>query len=85
MDQKAIFSIGNSKFDFGLVREIAEKEGSAAIKVLDRQDVQPSHGRINFEDLYARAKEAIDEADVGPDAIIGDLDFPVTSLVSLLR
>ncbi|MAW82108.1 MAG: D-alanine--D-alanine ligase [Parvularcula sp.] len=85
MDQKAIFSIGNSKFDFGLVREIAEKEGSAAIKVLDRQDVQPSHGRINFEDLYARAKEAIDESDVEPDAIIGDLDFPVTSLVSLLR
>ncbi len=85
MNQQSVFVIGSSDFDFGLLRDIAEKDGFSAVRVLGKEDVQPAHGRIDFEDLYARARKAIDESGARPAAIIGDLDFPVTSLVALLR
>lgn len=80
-----IIVIGSSDFDLSLIRSIPDAKDWKVVHVLGKGDVQPLSGRIDFNDLHARATALINEAGGKPDAIIGDLDFPVTSLVALLR
>jgi len=79
-----IIVIGSDEYNLALIRELPGMESAKIQPVLHHDDVQPAHGRIDFDDLYQRAKAGIEEAGGKPDAIIGDLDFPVSSLVSLL-
>ena len=83
--RKTIVVIGADDHNLGLIEAIPEAEHWVIERVLEWEDVQPDHGRIDFDDLYRTARERIDALESGPDAIIGYLDFPVTSLVSLLN
>ncbi|MEQ8406192.1 MAG: ATP-grasp domain-containing protein [Oceanicaulis sp.] len=83
--QKTICVIGTDDYNMDLIRAIPEAKDWALVQVLEKDDVQPSHGRVDFDKLYDRARRDIDALESGPDAIIGDLDFPVTALVSLLQ
>ncbi|HMB37508.1 MAG TPA: ATP-grasp domain-containing protein [Wenzhouxiangellaceae bacterium] len=82
--RKTIVVIGADDHNLALIEAIPEAEHWNIERVLEWEDVQPDHGRIDFDDLYRTAREKIDALDGGPDAIIGYLDFPVTSLVALL-
>ncbi|MDT8410180.1 MAG: D-alanine--D-alanine ligase [Wenzhouxiangellaceae bacterium] len=83
-DKKVIVVIGSDDHNLALIRAIPEAGAWDIRPVLRWADVQPDHGRIDFNDLYRRARTEIDSLGGKPDAIIGYLDFPVTSLVSLL-
>ena len=85
MSETTIIVVGASEFDLELIRSIPEAKEWDVVPALGKEDVQPPSGRIDFFDLYERATEIIKETGKAPDAIAGDLDFPVTSLVSLLR
>ncbi|WP_422073375.1 ATP-grasp domain-containing protein [Tranquillimonas rosea] len=77
--------VGSDTFNLHLVQEIAEAADWDIVPVLSSDDVQPSQGKIDFDDLLRRAEGVISDLAQGPDAIIGHLDFPVTALVSLLN
>lgn len=83
-ERKTIVVIGADDHNLALIEAIPESRHWNIERVLEWEDVQPDHGRIDFDDLYRIAREKIDALDGGPDAIIGYLDFPVTSLVALL-
>lgn len=83
-ERKTIVVIGADDHNLALIESIPDAEHWDIERVLEWEDVQPNHGRIDFDDLYRTARERIDALDGGPDAIIGYLDFPVTSLVALL-
>ena len=83
--RKTVFVVGADDYNLDLIRQIPESEDWDVRKALSYADVQPPTGRIDFGEVYAEARRAIDEAPGGPDAIIGHFDFPVTSLVSLLN
>ena len=83
--RKTIVVIGADDHNLGLIKAIPEAEHWVIERVLEWEDVHPAHGRIDFDDLYRAARAKIDALESGPDAIIGYLDFPVTSLVSLLN
>ncbi|MBS3743634.1 MAG: D-alanine--D-alanine ligase [Wenzhouxiangellaceae bacterium] len=83
-DRKTIAVIGADDHNLAMIRAIPEADEWRLARVLEWQDVQPDNGRIDFHDLYRQARERIDALDGKPDAIIGYLDFPVTSLVALL-
>lgn len=82
--RRTIVVIGADDHNIALIESIPEAEQWNIERVLEWEDVQPDHGRIDFDDLYRTARKKIDALDGGPDAIIGYLDFPVTSLVALL-
>ncbi len=82
---KTICVIGNDPFNDGFIRQIPEAEEWRIVTVLDHDDVQPADGSIDFDALFARAREEIAALDPPADAIVGHLDFPVTSLVALLN
>lgn len=81
---RTIFIVGSDDFNNDLVRAIPGAEEWNVVSALEWTDVQPPSGHIDFDELYDRARAIIDE-NGPPAAIIGHLDFPVTSLVSLLR
>lgn len=83
--RRTVFVVGADDYNLGLIEAIPGAEDWKIIPVLGKNDVQPSTGRIDFDDLYERAREIIDAEDGAPDAIIGYLDFPVTALVTLLH
>lgn len=83
--KKKIFIVGADDYNLALIKKIPGSENWELIRTLEFSDVQPANGSIDFDELYDRAKSIIDAHDGKPDAIIGYLDFPVTSLVSLLR
>ncbi|MFW6299329.1 MAG: biotin carboxylase, partial [Oceanicaulis sp.] len=83
--RKTICVIGTNEYNLDLIRAIPEAKDWDVVPVLHKTDVQPSHGRIDFDQLLKRARTEIEALDAGPDAIIGDLDFPVTALVALLQ
>src|SRR6056297_349072 len=83
-NRKTVVVIGADDHNLEMIRAIPEADQWNIERVLEWEDVQPDHGRIDFDDLYRTAREKIDALDDGPDAIIGYLDFPVTSLVALL-
>ncbi|WP_404403003.1 ATP-grasp domain-containing protein [Idiomarina seosinensis] len=83
--KKKIFIVGADDYNLSLIEKITGSDNWELIRTLEYSDVQPTSGRIDFDELYERAKSIIEEHGGKPDAIIGYLDFPVTSLVSLLR
>lgn len=83
--KKKIFVVGADDYNISLIEKIPGAENWQLIRTLENADVQPASGRIDFDELYGRARSIIDEHGGKPDAIIGYLDFPVTSLVALLR
>ncbi|KFZ30401.1 hypothetical protein IDSA_10060 [Pseudidiomarina salinarum] len=84
-DKKKIFVVGADDYNLSLIEKIPGSENWELIRTLEYSDVQPASGRIDFDELYEHARSIIDAHGGRPDAIIGYLDFPVTSLVSLLR
>ncbi|MFC6655264.1 acetyl-CoA carboxylase biotin carboxylase subunit family protein [Roseibium salinum] len=76
--------VGTDDFHQKLIGKIPEAKDWRLVPVLHRTEVQPEHGLFEFDVLYNRARETIDDLDQAPDAIVGHLDFPVTALVSLL-
>lgn len=82
--QKTVFVIGADDYNMNLMRRAPGAGQWNLVPVLTREDVQPPSGRIDFEVLYRKARHMIDDYGKTPDAIVGYLDFPVTSLVSLL-
>lgn len=84
-DRKTVVIIGADDHGLALIEAIPEAEHWDLERVLEWADVQPDNGRIDFDDLYRTARKRIEALENGPDAIIGYLDFPVTSLVSLLN
>lgn len=83
--RKTICVIGTDEYNLGLIKAIPEAKDWDVVAILHSDDMQPPHGRIDFDTLYQRSKKEIEALDSAPDAIIGDLDFPVTALVSLLQ
>jgi len=83
-NRNTVVVIGADDHNLEMIRAIPEADQWNIERVLEWEDVQPDHGRIDFDDLYRTAREKIDALDDCPDAIIGYLDFPVTSLVALL-
>lgn len=83
--KKTVFVVGADDYNLSLIDKISGAEEWTVIRTLEKEDVQPASGRIDFDDLYTRARSIIDQHGGKPDAIIGYLDFPVTSIVSLLR
>ncbi len=82
---KNICVIGSDDYNLNFINEIAKEEDWKIHPVLTREDVQPASGHIDFDDLLGQACEAAEKIEGGPDGFVGDLDFPVTSLVSLLN
>ncbi|SFG64597.1 ATP-grasp domain-containing protein [Palleronia marisminoris] len=83
--KKTICIIGNDPFNDDYIKRIPEAQGWNVVTVLHHDDVQPADESIDFDALYDRAHAQIAAMDSPPDAIIGHLDFPVTSLVALLN
>lgn len=83
-DKPIIAVIGADDYNMGLIEAIPGYEDYEILPVLSWEDMQPPHGRIDFEDLYQRARNIIDDHPGDPVAVVGHLDFPVTSIVSLL-
>ena len=83
-NRKIIAVVGADDHNLDMIRAIPEADQWTLERVLEWEEVQPDHGRIDFDELYDRARSRIDSLDRKPDAIIGYLDFPVTSLVALL-
>jgi len=83
--RKSVCIVGSDDYNMELIRRSVGADQWDLKSVLAWQDVQPSTGRIEFIDLYRQAKKIIDNHPEPPDAIIGYLDFPVTSLASLLN
>lgn len=83
-ERKTIVVLGADDHNVALIESIPEAERWDTAQVLEWEDLQPAHGRIDFDDLYRTARNRIDALDGGPDAIIGYLDFPATLLVALL-
>lgn len=83
--KKKIFVVGADDYNLSLIEKIPGAQAWELVRTLEWSDCQPPSGRIDFDELYERAKAIIDDHGGKPDAIIGYLDFPVTSLVSLLR
>lgn len=83
--KKIVCVVGTDEFNQELIARIPECKNWKIIPVLHRDDVQPSTGIIDFGGLYQTACNIIDDLDTPPNAIIGHLDFPVTSLASLLN
>lgn len=83
--KKTICIVGNDPFNDAFIKRIPEAQDWDVVTVLENSDVQPENESIDFEALYERAREEIAALDPGPDAIVGHLDFPVTSLVALLN
>lgn len=79
-----IFVVGSDDYNLDLIKRLPDAWRRRVISALTWDDVQPPSGRIDFDALYEQAKRSIDDHADAPDAIIGYLDFPVTSLVSLL-
>ena len=84
-DRKLVFVVGSDDYNLALVRKIPGSDQWDVRRALDHDDVVPPSGHIDFDALYQRACETIEAAEKPPDAVIGHLDFPVTSLVSLLN
>lgn len=82
---KTVCVVGSDEDNLDLIRRLPGAETWKVVPVLAWSDVQPAHARIDFEELYAKAHKIIDAQAEPPDAIIGYLDFPVTSLVALLQ
>ncbi len=82
---KTICIVGNDPFNDDFIKRIPDAENWNIVTVLENREVQPDDESIDFDALYDRAREQIAALDPGPDAIIGHLDFPVTSLVALLN
>ncbi len=83
--KKTICIVGNDPFNDDFIKRIPEARGWNVVTVLDHDDVQPEDESIDFDALYERARAEIAAIDPKPSAIIGHLDFPVTSLVALLN
>lgn len=83
--KKTICIVGNDPFNDDFIKRIPEAEHWNVVTVLKNRDVQPENQSIDFEALYERARDEITALDPAPDAIVGHLDFPVTSLVALLN
>lgn len=83
--RKDVFVIGADPYNLDLIRQIPGADDWRLIPTLERDDVQPPSGRTNFNELYEGARKIIDDHGGAPDAIIGYLDFPATSLLSLLN
>ena len=83
--KKTIFTVGVAEYNLDLIRAIPGASDWELVPALKKKDVQPPHGRIDFDELYDKAKTIIEDHGGKPDAIIGDLDFPVTALVALLN
>lgn len=81
---KTIIVVGSDDYNLRLIGALPDMRDADIRPVLTWDDVQPPHGRIDFDELYDRACDGIEAAGGKPDAIIGYLDFPVTPLVSLL-
>lgn len=82
---KTIFVVGADDYNLSLIQRLPGAENWRLIRALEWEDVQPPSGRIDFDELYARARSVIDEHGGEPDALVGYLDFPVPSLLALLR
>ncbi len=82
--EPTIFVVGSTAHYNDMVRALPGAGSWNILSALEWPDVQPPSGRIDFDDLYSRARAIIDSHGP-PDAIVGHLDFPVTSLVSLLN
>lgn len=83
--RKTICIVGNDPFNEDYIKRIPEAAYWDVVTVLDHDDVQPPDESIDFDALYERAHAQIAAMDPLPDAIVGHLDFPVTSLVALLN
>ena len=83
--KRTICIVGNDPFNDDFIKRIPEAKHWNIVTVLENRDVQPDDENIDFDALYERAREQIAALDPAPDAIIGHLDFPVTSLVALLN
>ncbi len=83
--KKKVFVVGADDYNLSLIEKIPGAQDWELIRTLEKRDIRPRSGRIDFDELYAQAKSIIDGHGGKPDAIIGYLDFPVTSLVPLLR
>lgn len=83
-DPKNVFVVGSDEYNLDLIKRLPGAWQRRVISALTWNDVQPDSGRIDFDALYDKAKRTIDSHAGAPDAIIGYLDFPVTSLTSLL-
>ena len=84
-EKKTIAIVGNDPFNDSFIKRIPEAKNWNVVTVLENHDVQPEDESIDFDALYERAREQIAALDPAPDAIIGHLDFPVTSIVALLN
>ncbi len=82
---KSVFVIGSDDYNMGLIQRSMGSDQINLIPALTWDEVQPPSGRIDFNSLYRKAARLIDSHGGSPDAIIGYLDFPVTSIVSLLN
>ncbi|WP_375262135.1 acetyl-CoA carboxylase biotin carboxylase subunit family protein [Palleronia sp.] len=83
--RKTICVVGNDPFNENFIKRIPEATNWNVVTVLGHDDVQPPDETIDFDALYHRAHAQIAEMNPPPDAIVGHLDFPVTSLVALLN
>ncbi len=83
--KKTICIVGNDPFIDDFIKRVPEAKDWNVVTVLGHEDVQPEDETIDFDALYERARTEIAALDPKPSAIIGHLDFPVTSLVALLN
>lgn len=84
-EEKTIFVVGSDDYNLNLIKRAPGTEKWNLVSALHWEDVQPPSGRIDFNALYRKARHIIEDYGKRPDAIIGYLDFPVSSLVSLLN
>ena len=81
----SIYIIGSDSFNMKLLENMPDADKYYFIPTLDMEDTNPGNLYVDFDELYATARKKITEHERKPDAIIGHYDFPVTSLVPLLR
>lgn len=77
--------IGGEETHLKLIERTPSMARWDVVPVLDFEECQPPSETIDFDRLYEKARAGIDALDDLPTALIGYYDFPVTSLVALLR
>ena len=83
-EPKKVFVVGSDPYYTDLIKQIPEADSWEIMSAVEWAETNVHGGRFDFDDLYAKAKSAIEEAGGKPDAIISYLDFPFSCLASLL-
>ncbi len=84
MTKKNIFIIGSNDFNNTELKTIENAESYNFIPIFEQEEVQKESAAQDVHVIMQKARQAIEDTEGSPDAIIGFFDFPVTLITFLL-